>query len=140
MSPAHPARKPLLLVLAVLISLSAAACGSSGSERATASESTSPAEPTTTVAETTTTAEGETPEVEAHDGAVLFESNCARCHGVDGAGTTGPALFDLTATYPFREEIIAIITNGPGSMPAFAETIEPAEIDAITDHVIANFG
>lgn len=141
-----------IALVVMLTALLASACGGSTSETnetisADAETTTTEATTTTTVVATTTTepdatsaADDASSQDAVHDGASLFESTCARCHGVDGIGTQGPDLFDLAVTYPDREEIVTIISTGPGRMPAFADDLDPAEIDAITDHVYATFG
>jgi cytochrome c551 len=47
-------------------------------------------------------------------GQVVFESECARCHGADGEGGTGPA---LAGSGLEASEIAATIRQGAGIMP-----------------------
>ncbi|RDW19215.1 cytochrome C [Oceanobacillus arenosus] len=67
--------------------------------------------------------EGRTDQTEGTGGEVLtdpeeiFQKNCSACHGADLSGGMGP---DLTAvgSKHSAEEIITIIHNGTGQMPA----------------------
>jgi len=51
------------------------------------------------------------------EGADLFATTCAACHGSDGTGSSGP---DLTSAVPSLDDdtIIDIILNGTGTMGA----------------------
>jgi mono/diheme cytochrome c family protein len=59
---------------------------------------------------TTTTAQGD-----AERGQVLFESECASCHGAGGEGGAGPR---LAASGLAADEIAATVRQGAGIMPA----------------------
>ncbi len=67
------------------------------------------------------------------DGAALFGQRCAGCHGGDGSGGIGPRLAAgrVVANYPDPQDQIAVVTNGRGGMPAFAERLSPEEIAAV---------
>ncbi len=70
-------------------------------------------------------------------GAMLYEANCARCHGADArgggpdAGTTRvrpPSLVSGHITDHSDEELFAIISEGlPGGMPAWEDTLSEDE-------------
>lgn len=63
----------------------------------------------------------------------LYLNNCARCHGKSGQGfATNPALRDSKFTL---EQIIQIIQNGSGKMPAFPELTEQ-EIRLLANYTI----
>ncbi len=64
-------------------------------------------------------------------GAALFRANCAACHGDDGRGASASPLDRSFAD----EELIETIRRGPGSMPAFGELLDDAEIRLIADYV-----
>jgi mono/diheme cytochrome c family protein len=70
------------------------------------------------------------------DGAALFGQRCAGCHGGDGSGGIGPRLAAgrVVANYPDPQDQIAVVTNGRGGMPAFAERLSPEEIAAVVDY------
>jgi cytochrome c551 len=83
---------------------------------------------TTTAAPTTeTTGEGS-----AIDAAALFSSNCASCHGADGAGNVGPDLRGAADSATVAQQI----AQGGGSMPAFADKLSTDEIDALAEYVV----
>lgn len=64
-------------------------------------------------------------------GASTYTSRCAPCHGSSGGGTgDGPA---LTAAVPRMtdDEIVAIIRNGRGRMPAFTSLSDEQVTDVV---------
>lgn len=63
---------------------------------------------------------------------VVYEQQCAPCHGASGAGGIGPALLSETATF---EDLRLIIAQGVGGMPAFAPTLTPDQLDGITAYI-----
>jgi mono/diheme cytochrome c family protein len=105
-------RFALFLSLAAL----AAACGDDSSD-------TDATETDTT--DTTDT----TPEI---DGMALYEDNCAVCHQSSGAGASGPNIQGEDNV----GNIIDVITNGGGGMPAFGDDLTAEEIAAVADYVI----
>lgn len=71
-------------------------------------------------------------------GAVLFENNCARCHGSDGTGGKGPSLASAKRQAKWKdsdEKLIKKINSGGLFMPAFGKKLKADEIKAIADHV-----
>ncbi|MEC1179956.1 cytochrome c [Metasolibacillus meyeri] len=71
---------------------------------------------------------GET--VEQNDGAALVQS-CIGCHGGDLTGGMGPDLHGIALS---KEEIVEILTNGKGSMPA--GTAKGNE-EAVADYILS---
>ncbi|QXE00942.1 cytochrome c [Terribacillus sp. DMT04] len=64
---------------------------------------------------------------EAETPAEAFENNCAMCHGQDlSGGNGGPALDNLGSDYT-QEELVDIMENGKGGMPAGQAEGEEAE-------------
>lgn len=68
----------------------------------------------------------------AEDGAALFGSKCAMCHGADGGGKMGPSLKGKTA-----DEVTAVLTTGgktksPHTKPFNAT---PEQVSAIAAYV-----
>ena len=63
----------------------------------------------------------------------VYSANCASCHGPSGAGNVGPALGAgaVVEKYPFMEDQIAVINEGRGAMPSFANTLTVGEIEAV---------
>ena len=68
------------------------------------------------------------------EGAAVYSSSCAGCHGSDGGGGRGPALGDgaVVASLPDEAEQIQVISEGRGGMPAFGDRLSAAEIEAVT--------
>lgn len=74
----------------------------------------------------------------APDGAAIFKSKCAVCHGADGKGKTPTGrslhLKDLGSDEVQsmkNEEMQKIIEDGKGTMPGFKNTLDQASIDAL---------
>jgi mono/diheme cytochrome c family protein len=77
-------------------------------------------------------------------GAILFENNCAMCHGQDGAGvgrlsgyfTPPPADLSSEAIQALTDQqIFLVITQGRGLMPPIAENLLVAERWDVVNHV-----
>jgi mono/diheme cytochrome c family protein len=74
----------------------------------------------------------------APDGAAIFKSNCAICHGPDGKGST-PAgrslhLKDLGSDEVQKmknAELQKIIEDGKGAMPAYKDKLDQGSMDAV---------
>ena len=118
---------PVALAL-VVVAVGLAACGSSSSEES----STTVSAPSTNGTSTTTAASAE--------GEKVFASNCAGCHTLAAAGSNaqvGPNLDDLA---PDAARVNAKVTNGGGGMPAFADVLTEAEIDAVSAYVADSAG
>ena len=69
-------------------------------------------------------------------GKSAYDRACAACHAVDGAGGVGPR---ITGRNDFAN-ITRVIAQGQGEMPSLANSLSPAEIDAIGKHVVKVFG
>ena len=72
------------------------------------------------------------------DGKKVFQATCSSqyCHGPSGAGGLGPRLID----HPMPPDSIgATIRDGRSgtSMPSFKNTLDPAEINAVTAYVLS---
>ena len=64
---------------------------------------------------------------------------CARCHGPKGAGD-GPRAAQLGTVPSLRTSLDIkavrwVVTNGRGEMPAHADRLSPADIDAVSQYV-----
>lgn len=68
------------------------------------------------------------------DGEAIYQANCASCHGADGSGGAGPSLQGIGEEHTVPE-LVAVITNGRGSMPAWQGRLTPGEIDAVATYV-----
>ncbi len=79
---------------------------------------------------TTLPAEGdEEPGAETEQGAEVYASNCAACHGAELEGGIGPALgAGSGAAAMTDEDLTGVITGGEGAMPGFGSTLTAEEI------------
>ena len=79
--------------------------------------------------------------VHAQDGAAIYASTCARCHGADGRAQTpkgkqtGATDFTSAKWQPNEARGIRTITNGRGKMPSFKSTLSAEEIRAAWNYV-----
>ena len=79
--------------------------------------------------------------VQARDGAGVYASSCARCHGSDGRGQTakgrqtGAKDFTSSKWVPNEARGIRVITNGKGKMPAFKNSLSAEEIRAAWNYI-----
>jgi mono/diheme cytochrome c family protein len=69
------------------------------------------------------------------DASVLYQSNCASCHGADRLGLNGPALLPENLARLRRPDAIAAITHGriATQMPGFGGKLNAEEIKALAD-------
>lgn len=68
-------------------------------------------------------------------GADIYKAQCTLCHGEDGKLGIGGAK-DLTTSTLTKEEMIAVITHGRGTMMPFNTLLSKDEIEAVADHVL----
>lgn len=76
------------------------------------------------------------------DGAAIYKSKCAACHGVDGKGQTAMGknmkLKDLGSAEVQKltnAELDKIIADGKEKMPAYKGKLDQASIDAVIAHI-----
>ncbi len=67
------------------------------------------------------------------DGAYVFRTQCAGCHGTGGEGNVGPPLVGVADRLAAADEV-AIVRNGRGRMPAFSPALSDDEIAAVVEH------
>ena len=69
------------------------------------------------------------------DGQAVYAANCASCHGERAEGLfTFPRLAGVVSTkYPNPDDQAAVVRNGRGEMPAFADKLSPEEIRAVVE-------
>jgi mono/diheme cytochrome c family protein len=77
---------------------------------------------------------------EATDGQSIFTANCAACHTLADAGTTGTVGPNLDQARPSQELAVDRVTNGRGAMPAFEGSLSPAQIEAVAEYVATSAG
>lgn len=64
-------------------------------------------------------------------GATVFADRCSGCHGPKGEGGVGPSLQGVAERFPDVAGQIAVVTNGRGTMPAWASRLSAEEIAAV---------
>jgi mono/diheme cytochrome c family protein len=65
-------------------------------------------------------------------GQQVYKAHCQACHGDKGQGGTGMKLAGRVAqVYPNIADQIAVINNGSSSMPAWKNSLSPADINAV---------
>lgn len=74
------------------------------------------------------------------DGKAIFASNCASCHTLSAAGTSGNIGPNLDESKPTLELAVARVTKGKGAMPAFEDQLSDAQIRAVTEFVVKSAG
>jgi ubiquinol-cytochrome c reductase cytochrome b subunit len=90
----------------------------------------------------------------APDGATVYGTNCASCHGANGQGV--PGSFPPLAGNPFvtgdPSKVIVVVDNGlhgaikvngqpfSGVMPAWKASLKPAEIAAVITYIRSSWG
>lgn len=67
-------------------------------------------------------------------GQEIAGSSCIGCHGGDLGGSAGPALTALEGKYS-HEEIVGIIQNGQGAMPATG--LNDVDADAVAQYLLS---
>lgn len=77
----------------------------------------------------------------AADGAALYKSKCAMCHGADGKKINkATGVRDLTSAEVQKQsdgELIKITADGKGKMPAYKSKLSAEEITAVVAHIRA---
>ena len=74
-------------------------------------------------------------------GAAVFASNCAKCHGADGAGLIGPQLAGkVAAKFPDVADQIAVVTNGRKGMPPFDGVLSDEQIQQVVEYTRTALG
>lgn len=74
------------------------------------------------------------------EGARLYRTVCASCHGRKGEGGVGPTLIGIEDRLGVDQHL-AVVNDGRSSqMPAFRNTLTPAEIAAVVDHERTQLG
>jgi mono/diheme cytochrome c family protein len=70
----------------------------------------------------------------AGDAQAIYNAQCARCHGEDGAlGLLGAT--NLQTSVLSKEEAIGVIKNGRKSMPVFSGVLSDQELAQVADYI-----
>ena len=77
---------------------------------------------------------------QALDGKSIFTANCASCHTLADAGTTGTVGPNLDQSKPAKALVVDRVTNGKGGMPPFKGTLSAQQIQAVADYVSSSAG
>ncbi len=72
---------------------------------------------------------------EEPEASALYKTHCAECHGADRLGRQGPALLPQNLKRLRKKRALGVIAKGrPATqMPAFGETLDKAQIAALTN-------
>jgi mono/diheme cytochrome c family protein len=73
--------------------------------------------------------------VSAKAGRSVFESNCAVCHTLAAAGSTGTVGPNLDQLKPSDALVVHQVTNGGGGMPAFKNVLSKTQIQSVALYV-----
>ena len=138
-------RWPLWIVLLIVVHAFMVGCGGSSQP----SGESAPAASSEPAPATETPSAGSTEAPSADDmtklGAQVYSARCALCHGASGHGD-GPASAGLNPkprnhtdkaymSTLTDEQLIAVIRNGKGTMPAWGKVLSEAELVAVANHV-----
>jgi cytochrome c6 len=74
------------------------------------------------------------------DGEAIFSDECATCHTLAAAGSTGTIGPNLDESRPSQELAVDRVTNGMGAMPSFEGTLSPEQIQAVAEYVATSAG
>ena len=77
---------------------------------------------------------------EPTDGKSIFTASCGGCHVLADAGTNGQVGPNLDESKPPEALVVDRVTNGKGAMPAFKESLDPAQIQAVSEYVASSAG
>jgi mono/diheme cytochrome c family protein len=94
-----------------------------------------PAEPPPAAPAETSAAAGSDPV-----GKVIFTTNCASCHTLADAGTTGTVGPNLDQAQPGEALVVERVTNGQGVMPSFEGVLTEEQIGEVAAYVSAAAG
>jgi sulfite dehydrogenase len=77
---------------------------------------------------------------EPTDGKSIFTTSCGSCHTLADAATTGTVGPNLDESKPSKELAVDRVTNGKGAMPAFEDSLDPEQIEAVAEYVAGAAG
>jgi len=115
--------------LALVVAGAAAAAGCSGTT-ATSATTSSTSVTATAPAIAAATTPPQTHRPDESEGAFVFRTECAGCHGTHGEGNLGPELVGIADRMTEIEQL-ALVRSGRGRMPPFAPGLSDEEIAAV---------
>ena len=69
-------------------------------------------------------------------GADLYKSKCAMCHGADGTKTAGHDFSSAAVQKESDADLTAVITDGkPPKMPKYGDKLKPEEIKGLVAYI-----
>jgi cbb3-type cytochrome c oxidase subunit III len=74
------------------------------------------------------------------DGKSIFAATCGSCHTLADAGTSGTVGPNLDESRPSQELVTDRVTNGKGAMPSFKDSLDAAQIKAVSEYVSSAAG
>ena len=74
------------------------------------------------------------------DGKSIFTTTCGGCHTLADAGTAGTTGPNLDDSMPSQELVTDRVTNGQGAMPSFKDSLDEAQIQAVSEYVATSAG
>jgi mono/diheme cytochrome c family protein len=74
------------------------------------------------------------------DGKSIFAANCGSCHALADAGTSGAVGPNLDESKPSAQLVTDRVTNGKGGMPSFKDSLDAAQIEAVSEYVSSAAG
>ncbi len=78
----------------------------------------------------------DTGSADSTDGETIFNANCASCHAFEAAGASGEIGPNLDESSIALEAAIEQIRAGGGGMPAFADTLNDEQIEAVAQYIV----
>jgi cbb3-type cytochrome c oxidase subunit III len=69
------------------------------------------------------------------NGKSIFKSQCASCHTLKDAGTTGSVGPNLDDVQPDKSTVVRQVNNGGGPMPSFKGKLSDAQINDVSAYV-----
>lgn len=76
-------------------------------------------------------------------GQQVYQAVCQACHMADAQGATGAAKIPALAKNPAlasSDYLLMMITNGRGAMPSLTDTLDSAQIAAVSTYIRTHFG
>ncbi len=74
------------------------------------------------------------------DGKSIFTASCGTCHTLADAGTVGAVGPNLDEARPAKALVVDRVTNGQGEMPSFKDSLDAAQIEAVSEYVASAAG